>query len=221
MTLSNVEAIRAVVLGDEERMKYHPLSRVQKDLETMLSGPLNVSFTEDYDVLLAERSRDYELLVAYTDRWDAAVTEEQAEGLISFVRNGGGLVVLHTGVSLSIYDKLHELIGARFIGHPPYQKLSFQRVEEGNAVLHPIVRELEPFESEDEPYRYAMLESTEKQVIVEYRQDGVAYPAAWVRHEGRGRIVSLMPGHNANSLQHPEVRKLILSACLWAAGRLD
>ncbi|WP_028549074.1 ThuA domain-containing protein [Paenibacillus sp. UNC451MF] len=217
----NEKAGQAIVLGDVERMIYHPLDRIEKDLNEILGEHFAVTFTEDYEVMHKERIRSSNVFVSYTDRWDGPVTDEQAEGLIQFVEEGGGLVVLHTGVSLSAHDKLLELIGARFTGHPPYQMLDFDSIVTGESgKRHPIVQELEPFRSEDEPYRYAFAEGVEKQIILQYTLDGESYPAAWVRHVGKGRMVSLMPGHNSNSLQHPQVRKLILRSCLWAAGRI-
>jgi len=210
----------AVILGDIENKQYHPLDRIQQDLVETLGADFTVTFTEDYEVMTPGRISTIDLFVAYTDKWDGPVTDAQAAGLTEYVASGGGLVVLHTGVSLSAHEKLLELIGARFTGHPPYQGLDFEAVKDAAGELHPIVRGLEPFRSEDEPYQYAFAEGVEKQVILRYVLDGESYPAAWVRQVGTGRLVSLMPGHNSNSLQHPEVRKLILRSCLWAAGRL-
>ncbi|WP_282939117.1 ThuA domain-containing protein [Paenibacillus sp. RC67] len=220
MTAVQRQSRQAMVLGDIEKMIYHPLDRIQQDLNEMLGEHFTVTFTEDYEVMRKEQITDTGVFVSYTDKWDGPVTDEQADGLINYVVEGGGLVVLHTGVSFSAHAKLLELIGARFTGHPPYQSLEFEPLKKESGDLHPIVQELQPFHSEDEPYRYAFVEGVEKQVILHYSLDGETYPAAWVRHIGKGRMVSLMPGHNSNSLQHPEVRKLILTSCLWAAGRI-
>nr|WP_283942840.1 ThuA domain-containing protein [Paenibacillus konkukensis] len=141
------------------------------------------------------------------------------KALSAIVREGGGLVVLHAGVSLSAHDRLFEMIGARFTGHPPYQPPAFEPVSGEAGERHPIVQDIAPFESEDEPYRYAFAEGAELAAILEYRLEGASYPAAWVRRVEAGRVVCLMPGHNANSLAHPQVRRLIRASCLWAAGR--
>lgn len=214
------QAGKAVILGDREKKIYHPLDRIQEDLNVMLKDHFSVSFTEDYEAMNKDRINSCEVFVAYTDKWDGPVSDQQAAGLINYVEEGGGLVVLHTGVSLSAHEKLLGLIGARFTGHPPYQSLEFESVREETGELHPIVQGLEPFQSEDEPYQYAFVDGIENQFILRYVLNGDSYPAAWVRHVGKGRIVSLMPGHHSNSLQHPEVHKLILRSCLWAAGRL-
>ncbi|MFH5187308.1 ThuA domain-containing protein [Paenibacillus sp. TAB 01] len=47
---------------------------------------------------------------------------------------------------------------------------------------------------------------------------GEAYPAAWIRHMGKGRLAALRSGHNEASLRSPEMRKLIAAGCTWAAG---
>lgn len=213
--------LRAMILGDNERAIYHPLAGVEADLREILDTRFEVTFTEDFRVLEEGGLHGCDVLIAYTDRWNEPVTDAQAEGLIRYVEQGGGLVVLHTGVSLSAHEQLLELIGARFTGHPPYQRLVFEPVDGrgAGADKHPIVAAIRPFASEDEPYRYAFVEgASDLEVILQYELEGMAYPAAWVRHRSHGRLVSLMPGHNKASLQEPEVRKLITSGCLWAAA---
>lgn len=51
-----------------------------------------------------------------------------------------------------------------------------------------------------------------------YRPAGEAFPAAWIRHMGKGRLAALKPGHSEASLRSPEVRKLIAAGYTWAAG---
>ena len=175
--------------------------------------------TADYSILTDDHPADMGVMIAYTDRWNDPVTRQQAGGIVRFIQRGGGLVLLHSGISLATNPELEELIGARFIGHPAYQSLSFRPVV-GKGGAHPIVQHIEPFDSPDEPYRYSLSPSNDREIILEYSLDGQFYPAAWVQRSGAGRIAVLMPGHNRDSLQHVQVKRLIRSASLWAAGRI-
>ncbi|MGU3471174.1 ThuA domain-containing protein [Paenibacillus sp. D51F] len=211
-------ARRAVLLGDGSGASYHPLQAVQEMILGALKDDFDAAATEDYSVLEGPASGTG-LIAAYTDRWEDPVTPEQAKGIIDFVGQGGGLVLIHSGISLAADPRLEEMIGARFIGHPPYQTLSFEPVV-GKGGAHPIVQNIEPFDSPDEPYRYSFSRSKDREVILEYWLDGCCYPAAWVQRYGEGRIAVLMPGHDRASFESGQVQRLIRSASLWAAGRI-
>ena len=43
----------------------------------------------------------YELCIAYSDLWDERVSPRQTAGLLSYVSGGGGLLVIHNGVTLA------------------------------------------------------------------------------------------------------------------------
>lgn len=41
----------------------------------------------------------------------------------------------------------------------------------------------------------------------------------WARHHAASRIVYLLPGHTASTMQHPMYRRLLANACAWVAGQ--
>lgn len=98
-----------------------------------------------------------------------------------------------------------ELIGARFVGHPPYTKLRVISREPRNSILEGI----EDFEIEDEPYRFEFCGLKDSEIIMEYEHEGSTFPAGWMRKLGAGRMVYLMPGHNLNSFKNQAYRQLI------------
>jgi type 1 glutamine amidotransferase len=212
-------ARRAVLLGDGPGASCHPLSAVQDLILGALKEDFDADVTEDYDILADLKSAGAGLLAAYTDRWENPVTPEQAGGITGYVEQGGGLVLIHSGISLAADPELEAMIGARRIEHRPYQSLSFEPVV-GKGGAHPIVQNIESFESPDEPCRYSFSRSKDREVILEYWLEGRCYPAAWVQRYREGRIVVLMPGHDRASLESGLVQRLIQSSCLWAAGRI-
>jgi hypothetical protein len=41
----------------------------------------------------------------------------------------------------------------------------------------------------------------------------------WARHHAASRIVYLLPGHTASTMQHSMYRRLLANACAWVAGQ--
>lgn len=142
----------ALVLGDEERATWHPLSAVQSEFETILGTDFVTEYSTDYD-RVEDFSRRYQpgrtgntptsgtndagmrnngwenetrtLLVSYTDCWRNAPDDAQVAAILNHVTNGGGLLAVHCGISLQSRHELAQMIGGRFTGHPPMQDLRF------------------------------------------------------------------------------------------------
>ncbi|SEU12691.1 ThuA domain-containing protein [Paenibacillus sp. NFR01] len=202
---------KCLLLGEYTHPRFHPLQGVDQQLGEILHELLTVQCSENKKLLLGEHLAGYDLCIAYNELWNETVSPQQTAGLLSYVSGGGGLIVLHTGISLASRYELAQLIGARFTGHPPYAPLKFTVSE------HDITEGVQDFELDEEPYRYEFDPFTEKTVLLEYEADGEKWPAAWCHSYGLGRVVFLMPGHHEPTFRHPEMRKLILRAATWAA----
>ncbi|MGN7455923.1 ThuA domain-containing protein [Paenibacillus pasadenensis] len=219
MTTSHGHLPRALVIGDNgERAPYHPLDAAYPELETIFDGALVLEPTEDYSRLRAEALAPYRLVVSYSDNWRTGKQPEEIEGLLSFVQAGGALLVLHNGISLQTDLELAKLIGGFFTGHPDWTELAYSPTEAGRA--HPMLDGVEPFRMEEEPYRFDPATVTTASVLLEYEHEGSRWPAAWAHAHGLGRVAYLSPGHRRESFQHPEYRKLVRQAGLWALGAL-
>lgn len=215
MNMNHHSKPKALLIGDYEDAPYHPLGAVEEKLQQILESGWQVHATDHYDSLLRENIFAYRLCISYADRWDRPVTAEQAAGLLTYVAEGGGLLVLHNGISLQARPDLAQMIGARFTGHPAFQELGFRPEDPG----HPVTEGIRPFTMEEEPYRFEVDPLSDHEVLLTYRHEGENYPAAWAKSYGLGRIVYLMPGHHLDSFQHPEYAKLIQNAADWAAER--
>mgnify|MGYP002401704609 FL=1 len=222
------------MLGDVEA-PYHPVHQgVDQEAASILAPNFIVETVVDYGSALAEQSLEAEVIISYADRWTDTLSDEQADGLLAYVWEGGGLVSLHCGISLAIHDKLLPLFGARFTGHPPFQPLKFVPMSdvltdgaEGREAAEEVDRfavllaAIESFELDEEPYRYEFVDAPngDREVLLQYEHEGALYPAVWTQTYGLGRMINVMPGHTADSFRHPAVRKLVKAAAEWAARR--
>lgn len=224
---------RALLIGDVEA-PYHPVQAVEQDVAEILAPSFSVETAVEYGAALEGRpSQNADVIISYADRWTEKLTEEQADGLLAYVSEGGGLVSLHCGISLAIHERLLPLFGAKFTGHPPFQPLKFVLVSEtrkaGAEGEMAVTREadrsaallaaIESFELDEEPYRYEFADAPngDREVLLQYEHEGELYPAVWTQTYGLGRVINVMPGHTADSLRHPAVRRLLLAATKWAA----
>jgi type 1 glutamine amidotransferase len=210
--------IRTLLVGHNESAPYHPLRAVQERLTEIWGNELQVTLEEGTAGLRKESIGAYELVVSYTDSWKTPAAPEEIAGLLSYVAQGGGLLLLHNGMSLQAAPELAQLAGGYFTGHPPYTSLEFQLTGEGAS--HPLSAGLPGFTLEEEPYRYDIDPLAKVQVLLTYRHEGGDYPAAWTRPYGLGRVAVLAPGHHLPSFQHEEYSRWVRQAALWAAGKL-
>lgn len=208
---------QALVIGNNADAPYHPLDAVQEQLRQILQDDFELTTSLDYDQLASGALENYDLFISYTDRWEEAVSAEQAAGLLTYVANGGGLLVVHNGISLQVRPELAQLIGAKFIEHPPYTELEFGVAVDSGGASHPVVEGIQPFTLAEEPYRFEFDPFCAKKVLLTYRHEGQDWPAAWAHSHGLGKVVFLMQGHHLPSFQHPEVAKLLRGGAKWAA----
>ncbi|CAM3671949.1 ThuA domain-containing protein [Paenibacillus glucanolyticus] len=203
--------MKAIALGQYEGAKYHPFAHIDHELQTIFE-PMDVECTDDYAVLQEDKLEGYDLFISYADFSDLEITADQVQALISYVRNGGGLLVIHNGISLQQSQELEKLIGGRVTGHPDYTSLPIRY----NRGSHPIVENLSDFTIDEEPFRFELSPHESAVILAEYVHDGQRWPAAWAHTYGSGRVVYLMPGHHLPSFQVESVRKLIRNSGMWA-----
>lgn len=168
---------------------------------------------------------------------DSAVVMKEAleleANLVKFVQKGGGLLVLHGGnTTLNNSWDFSRLIGGSFDYHPPQQ--AFQvRLEDPS---HPLVQAFpkEGFNHVDEPYFYknAYSELDFKPLLyfnnVEIKSqrkgqeltEGKTY-VAWIRAEGKGKVMYASPSHNAQSFENPQLLRFFLDGLQYVAGDVE
>lgn len=172
-----------------------------------------VTITEDREQFRPENISRFDLVMIYTTGHQ--LTEEQEDGLVGFVSNGGGLVGIHSATdSFKNSDAYWKLLGGRFTGHGGGK---FQVNITGRR--HVIVRDMKPFEIEDETYVHAF--HPESRLVVLMRRDEDGEPVSWVQYYGEGRVFVTGLGHGAPAWNNPAFQQMIVNALFWANRALN
>jgi uncharacterized protein len=172
-------------------------------------------------------------LVIFLQTTDNIFGADQQQAIQDFVEKGGGLLTIHTGtITEHHWPWFVEVIGARFIGHPPVQK--------GKLIIedrtHPATSFLPDsiWIIEDEWYSFDRNPREEVNVLISIDEasydvddnkwfDGINqrmgdHPMVWYRNAGKGRIFQTALGHPAELYSDPLFLKHIHGAIVWTAG---
>jgi type 1 glutamine amidotransferase len=178
-----------------------------------------------WDQLRAESTADSAAVMAKA--------QELESNLIEFVSQGGGLLLLHGAVTtLNNSSKFSDLVGASFDYHPPQQQVKV-KLENPN---HPLVAAFpkEGFSHVDEPYfyknAYSKLNFTpllyfdnaqiRSQRANQELKSGKTY-VAWIRPEGKGKVMYISPSHNAQSFENPALLQFFLDGLQYVVGDVN
>jgi type 1 glutamine amidotransferase len=177
-----------------------------------------------YDVLSKDKGKTEEQLLA-----EAAVLENN---LINFVKEGGGLMLLHGGATVqNDSPEFSRMAGGSFDFHPKQQPIMV-KLEDPS---HPLVKAFKGkgFEHVDEPYFYKnaydtynfhpllymeadkLLGLDDREVKVNKRY------LAWIKRYGSGRVFLAAPSHNAQSYTNPELLQFFQDAMQYVLGELN
>ena len=203
---------KALIIGTYINAPYHPFQQVDEALAEVLSSEFDVDFSDDLPRLLTMEEEGYSLCVSYLDMFDKPFPADAANAVLSFVRNGGGLLCLHNGISLQTDDRLFHLIGGKFTGHPPQTDLAFSPWPDG------FLHEIAPFTLSEEPYQFEM-SGDEVIPLLSYLYEGREYLGGWCRTEEKGRVVFLTPGHSIASFRCEAYLAMIWTSAEWAANQ--
>ncbi|WP_297334855.1 ThuA domain-containing protein [Algoriphagus sp.] len=199
---------------------------------------------ENYDALILNntcskpdhRNLFWDKLTEESDKDSVTLMKKALQlekNLIDFVSAGGGLMVLHGGITTqNSSTEFGELIGGSFDYHPPQQTL---RVYLQDAT-HPLVQAFPKtgFEHVDEPYFYknAYNKGDFKPLLyfknseIQSLRNGQADPpertyVAWIRPEGKGKVFYASPSHNAQSFENPKLLQFYLDGLQYVVGDVD
>ncbi|MFH1737965.1 MAG: ThuA domain-containing protein [bacterium] len=145
------------------------------------------------------------------------------EGILQFLKEGGGLVVLHFAVAncQSWRDSI-DIFGAMWVSgkstHGPYHQFRVDVKDE----THPIVEGVKPFTTDDELY-FNLLMRPDMHMIMTANEERfghtVAEPLLCTHYVHNARCVYFALGHDVKSCSPPEYRKIIVQSIEWAGGR--
>ncbi|MFN0205845.1 MAG: family 16 glycoside hydrolase [Planctomycetota bacterium] len=161
----------------------------------------------------------YDLILQYTqDSYIEALGSDHVDGILHFVRNGGGWVGWHCAAdTFKSYPEYVKMVGGKFETHPAYGALRIQRI----TTHSPVGSGIEDFDSPDELYHLADATAADKDLILVTRSpgDSKTRPVAWTRRYGAGKVFYTVLGHGPDIYKHASFKKLMQNAAGWCAER--
>jgi type 1 glutamine amidotransferase len=205
-------AIAVLVLCDD---KWHPARVVRAGVAALGTEEFTFEVIEDARMWSAAQMARYPLvLLAKANHISATenvpwITPDVEEAFVSYVRGGGGLLVVHSGTIVRETPTLQRLIGGTFVHHPPQCEVTI--TPQG---YHPITENVDPFTVMDEHY-FVESDDLQAHYFLTTTSPHGAQEGGWWREEGEGRVCVLTPGHNAEVWLHAEFQTLLRNALLW------
>lgn len=211
--------IRVFVLCDDF---WHPAKIPEQGLAELGSRGFEFDWIENASDFSIGRLAGYPLVIlAKSNNVSSAdqtnwMTEEIQAAFKTYVRQGNGLLVVHSG--LAGYQEartLRSMVGGAFTRHPPQCLVTFQ--PDGK---HSLAKHVDSFTLTDEHY-FVDLDDHEAQVFLTTTSEHGAQVGGWTRLEGSGRVCAISPGHNLEVWLHPSFQTLLVNALNWCAGQLS
>jgi hypothetical protein len=166
---------------------------------------------EDLDVLARPELADFDCLVFYYTVGE--ISDAQLVGLSDFVASGRGFVPVHSGAdSFRDCDDYRAIVGGHFVTHPHYRAYQVSVLDRE----HEITRGLEEFTVTDEQYITSY--DTRVNVLATALWQGQAWPVAWTKSWGRGRVFYLALGHDPAACRDPNFALLLTRGVCWAGS---
>jgi type 1 glutamine amidotransferase len=185
---------------------------------------LSCTLAADASILASPELASYDVLV-YGDRlskrtigpdgkttWPPMLSEAEEKGLLSFVREGKGLVGIHY-MSWTLPGHLGLLVGGQANWHPPYTTHSVQ-IEDPD---HPITQGVGNFTIDDELYMLAWDPNVHVLAIVEWFEKRL--PVAWTHTYGKGRVFYTSLGHDEAAFATQSLMQMIVNGARWVAAK--
>lgn len=183
-----------------------------------------ITLTENIEDLRLENLKKFDVLMLIQIKVENGQPPDFVkEGIIEFLKGGGGLVVTHFAVSnTQEWRDSIDIFGAMWVSgkstHGPYHQFRVDVVDEA----HPIIEGVKPFTTNDELY-FNLLMRPDMHVIMAANEERfghtVAEPMLATHYVHNARCVYFALGHDVASCQPPEFRKILVQSVEWAACR--
>ncbi|MBR6008816.1 MAG: ThuA domain-containing protein [Clostridia bacterium] len=208
---------------------WHPADVIERGLETMDREDLEFDLVKTAkDILSKEFVARYDVVVncsgnsvnaANTHPWfEPGVTEFSPEEFRDYVAGGGGLVVIHSGLTVggprSPVPAYTEVAGAYFVNHPP-REMTYVSVTERNELTEGV----EDFAERDEHYQIEITAPDIKPFLKTESEHGGSTVSGYTRMFGKGRVAALTPGHTLVVWENPNFQRLVKNAIRWVTAR--
>mgnify|MGYP000843563677 CR=1 FL=1 len=204
---------KIIIFGNNAEATYHPFDAIKDYFKSVLSDGFEITLSNEISDLDKLNSEDFDAAISYFDLWDKTIPSQSIQNILSYINSGGGFLVIHNGISLQNDHEFRKMIGAEFIGHPPYQKIDYMISK-----AHSITEGINNFSLNEELYMFNFYEFDTFTVLMESTsEDGTSSPALWIKDTGKGRIAYLAPGHDKKAFENENIQKLIRNAANWCS----
>lgn len=202
--------IRVLFLGDNGH--HRPADRAKQILPVLAASGIDLYYTDEPAALNDDELNRYHAVMLYNNH--LVVTPSQFAALNGFVKDGGGLVVLHcASASFQNSEAFIKLIGGAFKSHGTG---TFSAVR--TAPDHPAIRGVPVFETWDETYVHTKHNPVDRTVLEVRREAGHDEPWTWVRTYGSGRVFYTAWGHDQRTWGNAGFQKLVEQGTRWSIG---
>ena len=229
--------IANLVCGSPHRNHDFDFARIRLAQAVYDAGHIRADCFQDYENCGALSGGD--LLVSYTSQ--VPVSGSASAAILEYLERGGRWFALHASNSVLDNQVMPQILGTRFITHPPYRRFPVEITRPGD----PLMEGIAPFEIDDELYCIETVRD-EIEVLLHTRWGGEAFggrqmeerdwPLMYRRRVGAGGVLYLALGHanrpydkpfpdRPDQPDHrgpwdlPVYRELIRRGIDWAAGR--
>lgn len=233
---SNTDTMKIAVITKTTEFRHDNIALAAEALQMLAAENNWVMFHTEDSLYFSAASLDTTDLVIFLQTTGDIFGEEQQQTIRNYVENGGGLLTIHTGtVTENNWDWFMEMMGAKFVGHPP--------VQSGKLIIedrtHPATSFLpdSTWIIEDEWYSFDRNPRQEVNVLISivessYNVDNNDWfpgaeqrmgdhPMVWYKYAGKGRVFQTALGHTKELYSDPLFLQHIRGAILWTAGRDD
>jgi len=178
----------------------------------------------NFNVLCTDEIFNYDVMFFNFKNYDPLADDELAIANIEkFVRQGGGIVILHFGIGIfeNHKDRVEKIIGPVYDPslppHDPYREFEVKIMD----LKHPITKSMNNFTISDELYT-CLGASSEPIEILAVGDSQVVKKAESLAHlhkYGQGYVFTTTLGHNLKSFESEGFVTLLRNAVLWLGHR--
>jgi len=152
------------------------------------------------------------------------------QNLMKYVAKGGGLMIMHGAITVqNNASHFSKMTGGSFDYHPKQQEINVMEVDKN----HPLVKAFKGkgLTHIDEPYFFKnayfdydfkpllYMEVDKIEGLREEVDEKVIY-VSWIKRYAKGRVFYSAPGHNAQSLDNPDLLQYFLDGMQYVVGDL-
>ena len=208
---------------------WHPAEIIERGLAAMDREDLEFDVVKTAkDILTMDFVKRYDALVnchgscingSNSQPWfEPGVTEFGPEEFRSYVAEGGGLTVIHSGLTIGgpndPQPAYTEVVGSYFITHPPRETAHVTITAENE-----ITRGAAGFSLRDEHYQLEITAKDIEPFLQTVSEHGGTTVSGYRRRFGKGRVAVLAPGHTLQVWENTGFQTLVKNAIRWTVGK--